>query len=113
MPRDKTPPPDVHNVYVVTPWKRTSDLLKTRDDLYTPEDSEDTRQLGVDTVFMWESRGNLPHAILSTALLIGAQLHNKAGSSPQSVQATYGTAFARSVHVSFSFAFLCSSQTAS
>lgn len=57
--------------YVVTPWRNASELLQVRKDLYTPSSPSD-QATAISKVFAWKLRGNLPHAVESTALLFSA-----------------------------------------
>lgn len=58
--------------YAITPWRHHRDLLAVRQQLYG--DSE--QRNAVDRVMAWKLRGNLPHAVESTALLVDAILHH-------------------------------------
>ncbi|KXT08977.1 hypothetical protein AC579_4024 [Pseudocercospora musae] len=80
--------------YAITPWRHQTDLLEVRRQLYG--DSE--RRHAVDRVMAWKLRGNLPHAVESTALLVDAVLHHSIeGVSIFSVRAVYSAAFSRFV----------------
>lgn len=87
--------------YTITPWRTQSDLLSVRQQLYsldttTPE--EDHRRAAVDRIMAWKLRGNLPHAVESTALLVDAILHHDLSvNSIFSVRAVYAAAFTRFV----------------
>ncbi|KAF7194382.1 Pre-rRNA-processing protein las1 [Pseudocercospora fuligena] len=80
--------------YAITPWRHQKDLLEVCRQLYG--DSE--RRHAVDRVMAWKLRGNLPHAVESTALLVDAILHHDIeGISIFSVRAVYSAAFSRFV----------------
>ncbi|KAK5118871.1 hypothetical protein LTR62_000080 [Meristemomyces frigidus] len=95
--------------YTVTPWRHPSDLLTVRSQLYpsTPDDIDRTSQRhAVNRITAWKLRGNLPHAIDSTALLTDAQLHHhhqqttptdSNANSDFSLRAVYSAAFTRFV----------------
>jgi ribosomal biogenesis protein LAS1 len=92
--------------YTITPWRYHSDLLRVRHDLYsTGGESSSTssnrtaaRQQAVHRIMAWKQRGNLPHAVESTALLTDAQLHHDIpGTTVFSVRAVYAAAFTRFV----------------
>ncbi|KAL1302890.1 hypothetical protein AAFC00_003217 [Neodothiora populina] len=59
--------------HTVTPWRYPSDLLHVRNKLYTPTTPEEQAQ-AIATVAAWKLRGNVPHAVESTALLFDAML---------------------------------------
>jgi ribosomal biogenesis protein LAS1 len=86
--------------YIITPWRQQSDLLTVRAQLYrTSRDPQDERRQAIDRVMAWKLRGNLPHAVESTALLIDAQLHHQVtdANSQFSIRAVYSAAFCRFV----------------
>lgn len=85
--------------FTITPWRTQSDLLQVRQQLYNLTDAgTDTRLHAVDRVMAWKQRGNLPHAVESTALLLDASLHDETGgNSTFSVRAVYSAAFCRFV----------------
>lgn len=72
-----------------------------RKQLYRLESSlgdEDRRHHAVQRVMAWKARGNLPHAVESTALLMDAILHhNIEPNSIFSIRAVYSAAFTRFV----------------
>lgn len=81
----------------ITPWRYASDLVQVRQQLYKLG-AADERQDAVDRVLAWRLRGNLPHAVESTALLVDAIIHhNNPGNSSFSVRAVYAAAFCRFV----------------
>ena len=85
--------------YTITPWRTQSDLLAVRQQLYsTDEANSDTRRNAVDRIMAWKLRGNLPHAVESTALLVEAILHHDIKTnSIFSIRAVYSAAFSRFV----------------
>ncbi|KAK3111019.1 rRNA-processing protein las1, partial [Teratosphaeriaceae sp. CCFEE 6253] len=104
--------------YTVHPWRHPSDLLAVRDQLYPTSPSPDTaaqqRHASTRILSCWKLRGNLPHAVESTALLIDARLHHTlplslslrpgnedgdaaAAPSQSAIRATYASAFSRFV----------------
>ena len=87
------------NRYIITPWRTRADLLEVRQQIYRlqPEQS-DRRRHAVDRIMAWKLRGNLPHAVESTALLVDAILHHDLTiNSTFSVRAAYSAAFSRFV----------------
>ncbi|KAI7584208.1 hypothetical protein KC343_g18036, partial [Hortaea werneckii] len=73
--------------YTITPWRHQRDLLEVRAQLYPHHTSnpssvspqqphQDKRRHAVDRILAWKLRGNLPHAVESTALLVDAILHH-------------------------------------
>ncbi|RMY44933.1 hypothetical protein D0865_10237 [Hortaea werneckii] len=76
--------------YTITPWRHQRDLLEVRAQLYphhttanpstvaaAPQQNvQDMRRHAVDRILAWKLRGNLPHAVESTALLVDAILHH-------------------------------------
>jgi ribosomal biogenesis protein LAS1 len=98
--------------YTITPWRTHSDLLAVRQQLYslntdsTPTQTQhqnqngnpDLRHQAVSRIMAWKLRGNLPHAVESTALLTDAILHHDLSiNSIFSVRAVYAAAFTRFV----------------
>jgi ribosomal biogenesis protein LAS1 len=95
--------------YTITPWRTHSDLLTVRQQLYSlptsqnqtanqNETTPDHRALAISRIMAWKLRGNLPHAIESTALLTDAILHHDLSlNSIFSVRAVYAAAFTRFV----------------
>ncbi|KAI7580454.1 hypothetical protein KC316_g8952, partial [Hortaea werneckii] len=86
--------------YTITPWRHQRDLLEVRAQLYpqyttanpstvaaAPQQNvQDTRRHAVDRILAWKLRGNLPHAVESTALLVDAILHHQQQQQQQQVQ---------------------------
>lgn len=84
--------------YTITPWRTQSDLLAVREQLYTLSSGPDNRRSAVERIMAWKLRGNLPHAVESTALLVDAILHHDLSvNSIFSVRAVYAAAFTRFV----------------
>lgn len=85
--------------YTITPWRSQHDLLQVRSQLYhTDLSTPDQRRHAIDRVMAWKLRGNLPHAVESTALLIDAVLHHSdRENSIFSIRAVYSAAFTRFV----------------
>ncbi|KAK3115030.1 rRNA-processing protein las1 [Teratosphaeriaceae sp. CCFEE 6253] len=105
--------------YTVHPWRHPSDLLAVRDQLYptipptgpSPHPTAQQRHASTRILSCWKLRGNLPHAVESTALLVDAQLHHTLSLSPHpknsndpattpsqsAIRATYASAFSRFV----------------
>jgi hypothetical protein len=116
--------------YVFTPWRDRYELLLVREQMYTgiTTNAQDPKQkLGQDAsqnmqirqeiddketrtrqhqavarVSMWMQRGNCPHLIESTALLMAAMLGDReasagenAASSAYAIRAAYSAAFSR------------------
>ncbi|OBT69397.1 hypothetical protein VE03_01220 [Pseudogymnoascus sp. 23342-1-I1] len=88
--------------YIITPWRDRDELIKVRQAFYQkpynggPPDKE-AWQNAVALVSVWAQRGNCPHLIESTALLISASVNDKPGSSAYAVRAAYSAAFCRFV----------------
>ncbi|KAK3187069.1 Cytoplasmic glyoxalase II [Lecanicillium sp. MT-2017a] len=115
--------------YVFTPWRDRHELLLVRDQLYgdnnanSQDEAEDTtatttttapaaatkrralQHQAVARISMWVQRGNCPHMVESTALLMAAVLSDEAaamhtrssGSETYAVRAAYSAAFSRFV----------------
>ncbi|KAI7068862.1 hypothetical protein KC365_g16711 [Hortaea werneckii] len=92
--------------YTITPWRHQRDLLEVRAQLYphhtttanpstvaaAPQQNvHDMRRHAVDRILAWKLRGNLPHAVESTALLVDAILHHQQQQQPQPQTAPYTT----------------------
>jgi len=83
-----------------TPWKESSQLLLVRGQFYPGPsyDGPEMRAEACSLVWAWRTRGNLPHAVESTALLTEAILHDDASKqSVFSIRATYAAVFCRFV----------------
>ncbi|RMY46742.1 hypothetical protein D0863_15783 [Hortaea werneckii] len=89
--------------YTITPWRHQRDLLEVRAQLYpqhttanqstvaaaaAPQQQavQDMRRHAVDRILAWKLRGNLPHAVESTALLVDAILHHQQQQQSQQQQ---------------------------
>ncbi|KAK5167769.1 rRNA-processing protein las1 [Saxophila tyrrhenica] len=88
--------------YTTTPWRHPSDLLHVRSQLYPPTPTTPTttsaQRHAITRIQAWKLRGNLPHAVESTALLVDALLHHHLpGTSSFSIRAVYSAAFTRFV----------------
>jgi ribosomal biogenesis protein LAS1 len=66
-------PQPVQRNYFVTPWRSHADLLNVRHGLYSPSTPAEQSH-AIATVAAWKQRGNVPHAVESTALLMDAML---------------------------------------
>lgn len=67
--------------YIITPWRQASDLLEVRNNLYSPA-TPAAQAHAISKVHAWKLRGNVPHAVESTALLFDAMLfHTRTTSS--------------------------------
>ncbi|KAG9771415.1 hypothetical protein KCU75_g7704, partial [Aureobasidium melanogenum] len=67
------PPHPIQRNYFVTPWRSHADLLNVRHGLYSPSTPAEQSH-AIATVAAWKQRGNVPHAVESTALLMDAML---------------------------------------
>ena len=85
--------------YTITPWRHQTDLLEVRTQLYsTSTDNKASRRKAVNRIIAWKQRGNLPHAVESTALLVEAILHHDTSTNSLfSIRAVYSAAFTRFV----------------
>ncbi len=85
--------------YTITPWRTQTDLLEVRQQLYSSGVQQtDMQRHAVERIMAWKLRGNLPHAVESTALLVDAVLHHDMdNNSSFSIRAVYGAAFCRFV----------------
>lgn len=88
--------------YVITPWRDRSELLNVRNTLYPVpgigKRSDDAdRHKAVALVSVWVQRGNCPHLVESTAILVSAMLNDKAENSVYAIRAAYSAAFCRYV----------------
>ena len=66
-------PQPLQRNYFVTPWRSHADLLNVRHGLYSPSTPAEQSH-AIATVAAWKQRGNVPHAVESTALLMDAML---------------------------------------
>ncbi|EPE29529.1 hypothetical protein GLAREA_00689 [Glarea lozoyensis ATCC 20868] len=84
--------------YVITPWRHQSELIEVREKLYGNGKEVAAMRDAVDLVGVWMQRGNCPHLVESTALLVAAVLNDRrGGNSTYCVRAAYGGAFSRFV----------------
>ncbi|EDV51357.1 uncharacterized protein LOC6544012 [Drosophila erecta] len=90
-----TPPANVKQRTVVTPWRDTLEFNTTYNWLFGKSNTPDTRRQALSKIRIWGlRRGNLcPAAVLATSVLIQAQLEDREGSSK--IQETYASAFTR------------------
>lgn len=87
--------------YIITPWRSHAELIQVRQQLY-PHESQKPQDVGekrdaVAKVMVWVQRGNCPHLVESTAILISAILNDIPGNSTYCVRAAYAAAFCRYV----------------
>ncbi|KAF2213027.1 hypothetical protein CERZMDRAFT_83949 [Cercospora zeae-maydis SCOH1-5] len=86
---------------IITPWRTQADLVAVRTQIYST--CPEARQRAVSRIMAWKLRGNLPHSVESTALLVDAVLHhtsrssNSSADSSFSIRAVYSAAFTRFV----------------
>lgn len=86
--------------YIITPWRNRRELLNVREAFYASFDVreaiiDEQRHKAVELVSVWVQRGNCPHSVESTALLVSAMLNEAAGTSAYAVRAAYAAAFSR------------------
>lgn len=85
--------------YVITPWRNPSELVRVRDQLYPGSagrtGSIEERRQAVSQISVWMQRGNCPHLVESTAILMAAVLNDDPGNSSYCVRAAYAAAFCR------------------
>lgn len=86
--------------YIITPWRSEAELLQVRQQLYPdPKKRQDlqSKRDAVARIMVWVQRGNCPHLVESTAILISAILNDVPGNSTYCVRAAYAAAFCRYV----------------
>ncbi|KFY32205.1 hypothetical protein V493_00420 [Pseudogymnoascus sp. VKM F-4281 (FW-2241)] len=88
--------------YIITPWRDRDELINVRQAFYQKlsnggSPDKEAWQNAVALVSVWAQRGNCPHLIESTALLISASVNDKPASSAYAVRAAYSAAFCRFV----------------
>ncbi|XP_043647588.1 uncharacterized protein LOC122616254 [Drosophila teissieri] len=90
-----TPPANVKQRTVVTPWRDTLEFKTTYNWLFGKSNTPDTRRRALSKIRIWGlRRGSLcPAAVLATSVLVQAQLEDQEGSSK--IQDTYASAFTR------------------
>jgi hypothetical protein len=86
--------------YAITPWRNRRELLNVRKAFYPPPEANKdnaNKQLheAVELVSVWVQRGNCPHSVESTALLVSAILNEAVGTSAYAMRAAYAAAFSR------------------
>jgi len=86
--------------YIITPWRNRQELLGVRKAFYpsskiSKANSDKERHEAVELVSVWVQRGNCPHSVESTALLVSAMLNEAAGTSAYATRAAYSAAFSR------------------
>jgi Las1-like len=86
--------------YIITPWRNRQELLSVRRAFYPSSETrkanrDKDRHEAVERVSVWVQRGNCPHSVESTALLVSAMLNEAAGTSAYAMRAAYSTAFSR------------------
>jgi ribosomal biogenesis protein LAS1 len=84
--------------YVITPWIDRRELLGIREAFYPSAEFDDASarcRNAVALVSVWVQRGNCPHLIESTALLISAILNDSHENSAYAMRAAYSAAFCR------------------
>lgn len=86
--------------YIITPWRSRRELLSVRRAFYPSSEickanNDKDRHEAVELVSVWVQRGNCPHSVESTALLVSAMLNEAAGASAYAVRAAYAAAFSR------------------
>ena len=81
--------------YTITPWRHPSDLVRVRNSLYTPT-TPDEQAHAIAQVAAWKLRGNVPHAVESTALLFDAMLFHARSSSSSSSSSSSVPSFSSS-----------------
>lgn len=83
-----------------TPWRDAADLLRVRELLYplARVGGHDRRRQACSVISAWKLRGNLPHAVESTSLLVEAtMLDNPRTESINRIRLCYVGALCRSV----------------
>ncbi|KAH8599862.1 Las1-like-domain-containing protein, partial [Bisporella sp. PMI_857] len=85
--------------YIITPWRDKLELLQVKADFYPAPGKADEEAQGraVERVSVWMQRGNCPHSVESTAILMSARLNDVPGNSNYCVRAAYSAAFSRFV----------------
>jgi hypothetical protein len=92
--------------YFITPWRTHADLLNVRHGLYSPSTPQEQSH-AISTVAAWKLRGNVPHAVESTALLMDAMLLHAQFSTP-----CLNSSFSSSATTTSSFALKAAYTTA-
>lgn len=92
--------------YILTPWRNRAELLLVRRQFYgsspyseQADEAPDRRHDAVARVGMWIQRGNCPHMVESTMLLMAAVLSDeregKSASEGFTARGAYAMAFSR------------------
>lgn len=86
--------------YIITPWRNRRELFNVRRAFYPSSEigeaiSNERRHEAVEMVSVWVQRGNCPHSVESTALLVSAMLNETVGASAYAIRAAYSAAFSR------------------
>jgi ribosomal biogenesis protein LAS1 len=86
--------------YIITPWRNRRELLSVRRAFFPSSEiieanNDKERHEAVELVSVWVQRGNCPHSVESTALLVSAMLNEAAGTSAYAIRAAYAAAFSR------------------
>ena len=86
--------------YIITPWRDRQELLRVRDAFY-PSPKLDKKindqRKAVARVSVWVQRGNCPHSIESTAIIVSAVLNDSPENPAYAIRAAYSAAFCRYV----------------
>ena len=91
--------------YIITPWRSQRELLEIRECFYTGPGKADEKaqKRAVEKVSVWMQRGNCPHSVESTAILLSARMNDVPANSNYCVRAAYSAAFSRLVDLSLFF----------
>jgi hypothetical protein len=86
--------------YIITPWRNRRELLRARSAFYpsseiSKAEIDKEQHEAVERVSVWVQRGNCPHSVESTALLVSAMLNEATGTSVYAIRAAYAAAFSR------------------
>lgn len=85
--------------YIITPWRNPAELLRVREQLYPTlsgkKGNDEDRRQAVAQVSVWMQRGNCPHLVESSAILMAAALNDVPGNASYCVRAAYAAAFSR------------------
>jgi hypothetical protein len=86
--------------YIITPWRNCQELFSVRQAFYPPLGTneatrEEEQRKAVALVSVWVQRGNCPHSVESTALLVSAILNEATGNTAYAMRAAYSAAFCR------------------
>lgn len=86
--------------YIITPWRNRQELFSAGQAFYPPLHTnevtrEEEQRKAVALVSVWVQRGNCPHSVESTALLVSAILNEATGNTAYAMRAAYSAAFCR------------------